>query len=80
MPPFNTRAQIVAETNSVSLHTREIYISEAAYVPEGGKATEASSMSFDLKLTTVKFTFPEPLAKGKGTLKIKFQCAINNQV
>ena len=64
----------------MSMHTREVYISDATYVPEGGKATEASGMSFDLKLTTVKFTFPEPLAKGKGTLKIKFQCTINNQV
>ncbi|CAN0102751.1 unnamed protein product, partial [Ectocarpus sp. 8 AP-2014] len=38
------------------------------------------AISFDLKLCTATFTFPEPLAKGKGTLKLSFQCDINNQM
>lgn len=58
---------------------------EASFIPTGeggasGKAADAVSISFDLKLTTATFTFPEPLAKGKGILKLSFQCAINNQV
>lgn len=82
-------AQILEETSSVSLHSKEIYIVEVSFVPacapsgegEGaGKPLEASAISFDLKLSTATFTFPEPLAKGKGTLKISFQCDINNQV
>lgn len=77
--------QIVEDTTSITLHTKEIYIEEVLFVPGGcedgaeGKAIDASSMSFDLKLTTVKFGFPEKLVKGKGTLKLKFQCTINNQ-
>lgn len=63
----------------MSLHSKEIYLSEASYVPDGGRAMEASSMSFDLQLTTVKLTFPEALVKGKGILKLTFQCTINNQ-
>lgn len=68
----------------MSLHSKEIYIKGASFVPTGkggpGKATEATSISFDLKLTTATFTFPEPLAKGKGVLKLSFECVINNQV
>lgn len=80
-------AQIVEETSSVSLHSKEIYIIEASFVPAAAagataaaKPLEASAISFDLKLTTATFTFPEPLAKGRGTLKLSFQCDINNQV
>lgn len=74
--------QILEETSSVSLHSKEIYISEASFVPAAapGKPLEASAISFDLKLSTATFAFPEPLAKGKGTLKLSFQCDINNQV
>ena len=69
----------------MSLHSKEIYIAEVSFVPSGegggtGKPQEASAISFDLKLSTATFTFPEPLAKGTGTLKISFQCDINNQV
>lgn len=69
----------------MSLHSKEIYITEVSLVPSGegegaGKPIEASAISFDLKLSTATFTFPEPLAKGTGTLKISFQCEINNQV
>lgn len=77
--------QILEETSSVSLHSKEIYIMEASFTPKGeggeaGEAVQAVNMSFDLKLTTATFTFPEPLAKGKGALKLSFQCDINNQV
>lgn len=53
---------------------------EGAAAAEQGKPVGASAISFDLKLSTATFTFPEPLAKGKGTLKLSFQCDINNQV
>lgn len=60
---------------------------EASFVPAAADAAaaagtplEASAISFDLKLSTATFTFPEPLLKGKGTLKLSFQCEINNQV
>lgn len=80
--------QILEETSSISLHSKEIYIMEASFVAapgdgEGaaaGKPMEASAISFDLKLSTATFSFPEPLAKGKGVLKLTFQCEINNQV
>ncbi|CAM9808130.1 unnamed protein product [Ectocarpus sp. 4 AP-2014] len=86
--------EILEETSSVSLHSKEIYIMEASFVPiaeggeggegaaaaEQGKPVGASAIFFDLKLSTATFTFPEPLAKGKGTLKLSFQCDINNQM
>eukprot|EP00752_Nemacystus_decipiens_P007190 g6439.t1 len=77
--------EIVEETSSVSLHSKEIYIAEVSFVPSGegegaGTPLAASAISFDLKLSTATFTFPEPLAKGNGTLKISFQCDINNQM
>lgn len=75
--------QILEETCSISLHSKEIYIMEVSFVPLGegdGKPVEASAISFDLKLSTATFSFPTSLAKGTGTLKLTFQCDINNQV
>lgn len=79
-------SQVLEETSSVSLHSKEIYIMEASFAASGegdgaaGKPVEAEVISFNTKLTTATFTFPEPLVKGKGTLMLKFQCDINNQV
>ena len=60
---------------------------EASFVASGeggedaaGKPVEADTIAFNIKLTTATFTFPKPLLKGKGTLRLRFQCDINNQV
>ncbi|CAM9748581.1 unnamed protein product, partial [Hapterophycus canaliculatus] len=73
--------EILEETSSVSLHSKEIYIMEASFVAApgdgevaaAGKPMEASGISFNMKLSTATFSFPEPLSKGKGILKLTSQ-------
>ncbi|CAM9623569.1 unnamed protein product, partial [Choristocarpus tenellus] len=68
-------------TSTVSLHSNEIYIKNCLFTVAGASnAVEAKIISFDLKLTTVSFTFSDMLPMGKGILKISFQCALNNQM
>ena len=66
---------MTSSTKSITMHARELAIWSASY--EGAQAT---SLSFDTKLTTVTFTFDSELALGKGFLTISATGQLNNQM
>lgn len=67
-------------TNEVTLHARELCFSSAKFLSQGVEAIEATVISQNIKETTVKFTFPEVLPVGPGTLEIEFTGILNNQM
>ncbi|CAM9108486.1 unnamed protein product, partial [Phaeothamnion confervicola] len=71
--------EVMAATDSVSLHSKEIYVQEASFLGSDGEKVEATAIAFDLKLATVKFSFGKALPVGAGTLNIIFQGSLNSQ-
>jgi len=65
----------------VSLHAKELLVSEAEFTLEGGgKPVEAVEISLKKKETIVTLTFEEPLPVGKGQLMVKFIGKLNDQL
>jgi puromycin-sensitive aminopeptidase len=72
--------QVLEETSSVTLHSKELSVSEVSFVGSTGTKVEAVSISFDLKLTTLTIIFDSILAKGEGKLSLNFTGCLNNQM
>lgn len=71
--------QVANSTNTITLHSKEICIYEASFSSSNLKV-DPVSIQFDLKLSTVSFVFAESLPEGEGTLWIRFQGCLNNQM
>mmetsp|Transcript_13709 Transcript_13709/g.19373 ORF Transcript_13709/g.19373 Transcript_13709/m.19373 type:complete len:883 (-) Transcript_13709:45-2693(-) len=78
----NIEIEISSETKDITLHSKEISVTEVSFSPlnQESASIEMTRVAYDLKLTTLKLTFEEILKVGKGTLKIKYQGILNNQM
>ena len=63
---------------SLTLNAKELTFVSASYASYP-MFIEASSIEVDEESTTVKFTFPKALPKGKGKLSIVYDGVLNNQ-
>lgn len=72
---------VVADTNSVSLHSLEIDIHSAKISQDGKIITEAPKISLDEKAQVAKFDFDGSLTKGsKAQLEIVFTGQLNDKM
>lgn len=67
-------------TDVITVHARELTISEATFKPEGAAVMEANTIALKKKAQTASFTFDEPLPTGSGALKLKFRGCLNDQM
>ncbi|CAM9196354.1 unnamed protein product [Chrysoparadoxa australica] len=71
---------VVSATQTLTLHSKEISIHEASFTGSDGVTIAATSLSFDLKLTTLELGFGVDLPLGEGDLNIEFTGCLNNQM
>jgi len=69
-------------TEVVSVHQKQLVISEAKFTPSeaGAKAMEAEEITLKVKDMTATFGFAEVLPVGDGVLEIKFRGILNDQM
>ena len=67
---------VVEQTSTITLHIKELLIKGANFVASDGTTIETLSMSEDLKLHTLTFTFasPLPIGKSRSVLSLCFCC------
>lgn len=65
-----------AGTRSVTMHSKSLYIPSCCFKGVG----EATGIAFNLKLSTVCFTFDADLPVGEGELMMKFEGVLNDQM
>ena len=83
--PLSSQCDITVDvreaTTSVSLHARELAVSEAKFTPaEGGEAIRAKRISLDLEATVLELEFGKELPLGAGTLSLTYIGQLNNQM
>lgn len=72
---------VVADTNSISLHSFEIDIHSAKISQDGKTVTETPKISLDEKAQVAKFDFDSSLTKGsKAQLEIVFTGQLNDKM
>ena len=69
-----------AGTDTVELHSKEINIVTAEYVPETGDAIAIKGISYDLELTTVALKFKTALPEGQGSVKVTYKGLLNSDM
>jgi len=72
--------QVVEETATIVLHSKELLIKKVTFTPAGGEAIDLIGLAHNLKHHTLAFTFASPLPVGVGVLHVLFQGAHNNQM
>ena len=80
-PQCDIAVEVREATTSVSLHARELAISEASFTPaSGGEAIRAKRISLDVEATVLELEFAKELPQGQGTLKLAYIGQLNNQM
>lgn len=66
---------------SITLHSKELFIKSCFFTDEEGKSKiKMKKMTFDIKLSTVTFEFPEVLPEGKGIVEFEYIGTHNDQM
>ncbi len=66
-------------TRQITLHSHEIEIESAEFVQKE-KETWAGKISYDALSETATFSFPKPIQKGSGQLKLRFVGRLNDKM
>jgi len=72
--------QVVEETATIVLHSKELLIKHVTFTPQGGKPIELIGLAHNLRHHTLAFTFASPLPVGLGELHVVYQGSHNNQM
>ena len=71
---------IVKATDTIEMHAKELSFWSCSYQPESGQAVECTTITLDIKATTVAFKFPSTLTAGNGTINLTFTGCLNNEM
>eukprot|EP00928_Gymnodinium_smaydae_P013391 TRINITY_DN14887_c0_g2_i1.p1 TRINITY_DN14887_c0_g2~~TRINITY_DN14887_c0_g2_i1.p1 ORF type:complete len:888 (-),score=264.42 TRINITY_DN14887_c0_g2_i1:46-2709(-) len=71
---------VAVATDSISVHAKQLVISDASFTPTGGKPMEACEITMKVKDMTATFGFAEVLPVGTGILEVKFRGTLNDQM
>lgn len=67
-------------TNEITLHSKDIAISSAAFRDEEGVVSDMVGLATDFQLSTITIQFKSNLAMGRGVLHIEYKGILNNDM
>ncbi|XP_034043789.1 puromycin-sensitive aminopeptidase isoform X2 [Thalassophryne amazonica] len=77
---LEAQVEVTQATNQIVMNCADIDIITASFAPQGGVEINATGFNYQNEDEKVTLSFPSPLHKGSGTLKIDFVGELNDKM